>query len=615
VIFLRKLHKWLGLVIGAQFLVWLLSGLLISLVDQEKVSGEVTHHVVPLEASLAASVPIIPFSEMPLAITSIDAVTLENFITGPVYRVVSDGATILLDAAAGGIVRIDRALAERIARDSYSGDGSVVVVQRLESGSNEVRGVPGPIWRIDFDDGLATSVFVSEQDGFVQAHRNSRWRFVDFLLMLHFMDYVRVDSFNNPQIIAVGFGTLWIAMTGLLLVFNSFTRADFLWIPGMRAGGATLQSRVRSARRPQHQIALNGALSYYAGLAQEGVRLPSNCDGSGSCGLCRVKYEENVPQDTAVDREWIDAEALADGMRLACQHRPKQGDAIIVPDMAFQQAMQSAEVVSSRWLTPLLKEIRLRPEMPVDFVPGDYLEFQVPAFQVERDRFNVSTEFRHAWNDLEIPEHWFYSHRGRVARTYSIATAPNSAKPQELVFTVRFAPPPTGTSLPPGVGSSYMCSLQDGDHVEFRGPAGEFRLVDSNKEKILIGGGAGMAPLKSMVLHLLENQRWQGNLRYWYGARNQQEILYRDTFEALAANHANFDWQVALSDADDDREWEGYKGLVHEKISYALLKSHRDLRECEFYVCGPPQMLSATRRMLRDLGVTDSSVRFDDFGN
>lgn len=614
-IFFRKLHKWLGLVIGAQLVVWLLTGFLISLVDHKKASGEITRRPAAPEIALATSGPVIPLAELDLPARSIEAVTLENFVTGPVYRVVSDGATILLDASAGGVVRIDRSLADRIARDSYRGAGDVVAVERLVSGSDEVRDVRDPVWRVDFDDNLGTRVFVSEQDGRILAHRNSQWKLVDFLLMLHFMDYVRADSFNNPQIIAIGFGTLWIAMSGLLLIFNSFSRADFLWIPGMQASGTSIEGRVRTARRPERTIALDGALSYYAGLSQQGVRLPSNCDGSGSCGLCRVQFTENAPQETAVDREWIDAAALADGTRLACQHKPRTGEAIVVPDMAFQRVTQSANVVSYRWLTPLLKEIRLRPELPVDFVPGEYLEFKIPAFRADRRQMHLNPEFEPAWDELGVPESWSHSHQGQLTRTYSIATAGNSSQPQELVFTVRFAPPPAGSTLAPGAGSSYMCGLQVGDRVEFRGPAGEFRLNDSDNEKILIGGGAGMAPLKSMVLHLLENRCWQGQLRYWYGARNQQEILYRETFDALAAKHANFDWQIVLSDADDDREWAGHKGFVHEKISQVLLHGHRNLRECEFYVCGPPQMLSATRRMLRDLGVADSSVRFDDFGN
>lgn len=614
-IFFRKLHKWLGLVIGAQLIIWLLSGTIISLIDQQQVSGAVTRQTQGEDVSLASFGPLFPVSQVSPRVTSVHTVTLGSFLGGPVYRVESNDRTTLFDANTGAPLRIDRRLAEQVAVDSYGGAGQLVGIKRLETGSHEVRDFAGPVWRADFDDDLATRVYVSASDGKVLAHRNSQWKIVDFLLMLHFMDYVRADSFNNPQIIVVGFGTLWIAISGLLLVFHSFSRSDFLWLPGVGAGGRKVQGTVRSARHAGQQVALADSQSFYAGLSQRGINLPSNCDGSGSCGLCRVRYEEDVPAHTPVDREWLDSKALEQGMRLACQHKPRPGDVIVVPDMAFQQTSMQAEVVSGRWLTPLLKEIRLRPDVPVEFSPGDYLEFQVPAFQADLGRMGVPDSFMPVWDALTLPGNWSYADAGPVSRTYSIATAASKSQPQELVFTVRFAPPPMGSPWLPGAGSSYMCGLQNGDRVGFRGPAGDFRLIDSDREKILIGGGAGMAPLKSMVLHLLENRGWQGKLRFWYGARNQQEILYRNEFDSLVEKHANFEWEVALSDAADDRGWGGYLGLIHEVVFDQVLKNHSSLDDCEFYLCGPPPMLAATRQLLRDLGVPDRNVRFDDFGN
>lgn len=614
-IFFRKLHKWLGLIIGLQLVIWLLTGTIISLIDQQKVSGNITRALPGVDLPLSSSGPFFPVSGLTPAVASADSVSLDNFLLGPVYRVVADNATTLFDANSGEVVRIDQRLAERIAGNSYGGAGAVTGSERLEPGAHEVRSFSGPAWRIDFDDELATRVYVSAEDGAVLAHRNSSWKLFDFLLMLHFMDYVRADSFNNPQIIVVGFGTLWIAMSGLVLVFYSFSRSDFLWLPGMRSLARTVPGTVSSAAHGDQEVALDSALSYYAGLSQQGIKLPSNCDGSGSCGLCRVRYVENAPDHTPVDREWLDEEALDQGLRLACQHKPRANEVVVVPDIALQQESQEAEVVSSRWLTPLLKEIRLRPEKPVAFNPGDYLEFQVPAFQTNRDRLAIPESMWPVWDALCLPGTWSHAHADGVARTYSIATAPNQAERQELLFTVRFSPPPSDTQWLPGIGSSYMCGLQAGDRIAFRGPGGDFRLVDSDREKILIGGGAGMAPLKAMALHLLENLRWQGTLRYWYGARNENEILYRSTFEALAEKHANFEWEVALSDSRDDSNWGGHVGMIHEVVFEQVLKGHESLQDCEFYLCGPPPMLAATRQMLRDLGVADRRVRFDDFGN
>jgi len=614
-IFMRKLHKWLTLVIGVQLIVWLVTGTVISLINQEEVGGGVTRQPVSAGALAAPFGKLFPSTKLTLDTTAVQAITLLRILQHPVYRVELAGEVALFDASTGDQVQIDKPLAEAIARTSYTGIGEIASSELSASGSDEVRDFQGPIWRVNFADDLATRVYVSSRDGQVLAHRNSSWKIVDFLLMLHFMDYVRADSFNNPQIIVVGFGTLWIAISGVLLVLYSFSRSDFLWLPGFRSGGAKVSSKVGSANNEGQNYSLDSSLSYYSSLTQSGIRLSSNCDGSGSCGLCRVRFEKDAPAVTAVDREWINELELADGFRLGCQHKPRANDVIVVPDMAFQNSFQSAELVSSRWLTPLLKEICIRPDAAVRFRPGDHLEFQIPSFDVGLEEFDIPDPYINLWRGLGLPGRLVHSESGNLARTYSIATAPSSEEPQELHFTVRFAPPPANTGALPGIGSSYMCSLQAGDRLEFRGPAGEFLLQDSDREKILIGGGAGMAPLRSMAEHLLRNRQWEGKLRFWYGARNQQEILYRDNFESLAVEHRNFEWVVALSDAADDETWRGKRGFIHEVIFEHLLAQHASLNDCEFYLCGPPMMLAATRKMLRELNIPDSSVRFDDFGS
>ena len=615
-IFFRKLHKWLNLIIGAQLIIWLLTGTIISFIDQDKASGNVTRVASSDGSSLSTSESYFPVSRLPLGESIIRTVTLELFLGQPVYRGDEGDTAALFDARSGERLTINRALAEEIATKSYRGNGHVSSSERLDSGSNEVRAVKAPVWRVDFEDSLATRVYVTAEDGQLLAHRNNRWKAVDFLLMLHFMDYVRADSFNNLQIIIVGFGTLWIALSGLLLVFYSFSRSDFLWLPGMKSGGRMVTSTVGADGQTGQVLELDSSLSYYASLSQCGIKLSSNCDGSGSCGLCKVRYERDAPAHTAVDREWIGDEELANGLRLGCQHKPRSNDAVMLPDIAFQQSVRWAEVVSSRWLTPLLKEIRIRPDVSLQFVSGNYLEFQVPHYQMSLARLAVPESFAEVWDKLSIPDSWAQQTKGsETSRTYSVAVAPNQSEPQELAFNVRFAPPPAGTQFLPGVGSSFLCGSQVGERLAFRGPAGDFRLVDSDREKILIGGGAGMAPLKSMAVHLLKNRDWQGKVRFWYGARNQQEILYRETFETLAKEHENFEWQVALSEAIDDLQWQGHRGLIHQAIFEEVLKNHSMIQECEFYVCGPPSMLAATRKMLRQLGVADQRVRFEDFGN
>jgi Na+-transporting NADH:ubiquinone oxidoreductase subunit F len=617
VIFFRKLHKWLGLIIGAQMLVWMISGMLISLIDQKIVRGKATRQPATNSPPLAQFLPLYPAYQLPISMDSVRRVNLGSILSRPVYRVVQEDTTTLFDAQTGRKLLIDKVAAKQIALDSYRGEGKVVSSIMLEQGSDEMRGVADALWQVNFDDPLATRAYISAVDGRVLAHRNSRWVIVDFLLMLHFMDYLRADSFNNPQVIALGFGALWLAISGLLLVFYSFSRNDFRWLPGGMLQGKKVRVFAKSNARRGEEIALDSALSLYAGLSQCGINLPSNCDGSGSCGLCKVIYSETAPEPTSVDRERIGRSGLAAGERLACQHNPSSGDSIVIPDIAWEGDLQYGEISTTRWLTPLLKEICVKPHIPLQYLPGEYFQFRVPPYRMTPDELHVPAELRQQWAAISLPDEWQCS-ESRF-RAYSVATAPGQG--DALAFTVRFVPPPPGSATlpdtipPPGIGSSYMCSLQPGARVAFRGPAGDFQLVDSDHEKILIGGGAGMAPLKSMVLHLLKNQRWQGKLRFWYGARNQQEILYRETFESLAQEFPNFEWGVSLSDADEDQSWMGARGFIHQVVMDEVLLGHKNLQECEFYLCGPPLMLEATRHMLHALGIAEESIRLDDFGN
>ena len=616
-IFFRKLHKWLALIIGAQVLIWLISGMLISLVDQKTVSGGSTRLPGGEKIPLAQFLPLYPVSQLPISMAAVRQIKLTSLLANPVYRVVSQNRTLLFNASTGDELIIDQALAEQIAREGYRGEGQLISSRRLDQGSEEIRGVPGAVWQVNFDDPLATRAYISAIDGHLLAHRNSRWALVDFLLMLHFMDYGRADSFNNPQVIVLGFGALWLAMSGLLLVFSSFSLSDLSWLPGAMLQGAEVNVFARSNARRGEELALDSALLLYASLSLRGIKLPSNCDGSGSCGLCKVSYGEAAPAPTAVDREWIGAARLHDGQRLACQHKPRSGDAIVVPDIAWEASLQYGKITAARWLTPLLKEIRLKPDSPLQYRPGEYFQFQVPPYRMTRDQVDMPEKFLQDWAAIHLPNEWQCTEN--IFRAYSVATAPDQE--DSIAFTVRFSPPPPisdpppETPLPPGIGSAWLCSLRPGDRVAFRGPAGDFQLADSDREKILIGGGAGMAPLRSMALHLLKNRSWQGKLRFWYGARNQQEILYRDMFESLAEEFPNFEWGVALSDADDDETWLGERGLIHQIVLNNVLLGHDKLRECEFYLCGPPLMLQATRHMLRELDVPDESVRWDDFGN
>ena len=228
--FLRKLHKWLSLAIGIQVLLWVLSGCVISLLDAQTAGGRLTRQAIPNGSSLAEFGPLVGLENLPLAQEKVRSVALDTFFYRPVYRVALANSTLLFDAQTGRELIIDKPMAQRIALASYSGEGQLLDTQKLPQGSDEMRGVSGALWRSDFSDSLATRVYISAQDGRVLAHRNARWALLDFLLMLHFMDYERDDSFNNPQIIIITFATLWLTVSGFLLLFYSFSRRDFRWL-------------------------------------------------------------------------------------------------------------------------------------------------------------------------------------------------------------------------------------------------------------------------------------------------------------------------------------------------------------------------------------------------
>jgi len=248
----------------------------------------------------------------------------------------------------------------------------------------------------------------------------------------------------------------------------------------------------------------------------------------------------------------------------------------------------------------------------VDFTPGDYLQFEIPAYGTIRFRdFDIPEPYASVWR----AHHTFdlvSQHPGDVRRNnYSMAS--NARTESTLRFNVRIATPPPGQDCAPGVGSAYMFSLKPGDTVSAIGPFGDFHLKPTQKEMVYIGGGAGMSPLRAHLSHLFETEATARRVSFWYGARSRQEIFYQDYFEGLASKVPNFRFQLALSAALPEDNWTGHRGLIHEVVLEQYLKSHANLRAVEFYLCGPPQMIAACRKMLGSLGVVDSQIAFDEF--
>ena len=603
---MRKIHKWVGLLIGIQFALWLGSGLTMSLLDHDQVQG----HGYRAHATKAQPWPknALPASAvLGKGESTIQRVSSGWLLERPVYQAFNGEKTRLADALSGMTIDIDAPLASRLAQASYNGPGKAQAPLLLEH-TMEVRDHQGRLWRVDFKDEQETTVYLSAQTGEVLEHRNRTWRLFDMVWMLHIMDYTGRKNFNNPLVITAGIGGLWLALTGIWLLVASFHWSEFVprrWrlareLSVFGPNGTHLRT-VRAAAGD----------NVYVALAREGIQLPSNCGGGQSCGLCEVRFRGTAPPATAADRTHLGASKLRMGYRLACNLAVASDTDVEVAGGASLWTEYVATVERVTAVTPFLREIILKPdETPgPEYQPGAYLQVHVPHYDVSVHKLVRPEHHHQEWATLDLPEKLV--NREPVRRAYSLAL-PVDQTQGRLTLLARFSPGRMDKKRhPTGKGSTYLYTLEPGDRVCFSGPFGDFALKPLGREKVFIGGGAGMAPLRAMIRTLLAGQSSE-RIHFWYGARNLKEAPYIEEMEQLARQHPNFSWHLVLSDeAQNDDAL--LRGLVHEVAHDRLLKAHRALTECEFYLCGPPAMLKATRELLTKLDVPDSQVAYDDF--
>lgn len=600
---MRKIHKWIGLAVGLQLVLWMCSGFVMSLLDADQVRGREFRAPPPARQAWPADAQ--PLNRLLAAAPEpTQAVSTGWLADRPVYRLVRDNIAQLIDARSGQPVVLDAALAQRIAEASYRGPGRAMTVELVER-SLETRAHEGRVWRVAFDDAEDTTVYLS-QHGDVLEHRNKTWRLFDVFWMLHIMDYSGRQDFNNPLVVSAAVGGFWLALSGVWLLFTSFSLAEF--IPKRWRGTRALMvhapdgSRLRSLRG-------HAGDTVFVALAQQGLQLPSNCGGGQSCGLCEVRVRGAAPPATGADRALLPPERIEAGCRLACNLALDRNLDIEVRGGAELGAVHEAQVESVRALSPFLREVVLRPggTPGPEYRPGAFIQVHVPAYKMGRHQIDVTDEHRPAWAGLHLPAQW--SSGAPLRRSYSLS-APVSQADGRLTLLVRFCHGKQGgKNHPPGKGSAYVFGLKAGDRLTYSGPFGDFAIRPGGREKVFIGGGAGMAPLRAMVRDLLASGATEP-VHFWYGARTAADAPYVDEMNALAARHGNFGWQLVLS---EQRDAGGPTGLVHEAVREGLLKRHPDLLACDFYLCGPPPMLAATRAMLKLLGVPDDRVAFDDF--
>ncbi|HID8210034.1 TPA: NADH:ubiquinone reductase (Na(+)-transporting) subunit F [Serratia marcescens] len=349
-------------------------------------------------------------------------------------------------------------------------------------------------------------------------------------------------------------------------------------------------------------------------LSSQGIFVSSACGGGGSCGQCRVVIKEGGGDILPTELSHINKREAKEGCRLACQVNVKQNLKIELPEGIFGVKKWECEVISNDNKATFIKELKLKiPDgEDVPFRAGGFIQIEAPAHDISYADFDVPQEYRGDWDKFNL-----FRYRSTVndttVRAYSMANYPEEKG--IIMLNVRIAtPPPNNPDVPPGIMSSYIWSLKAGDKVTISGPFGEFFAKDTDAEMIFIGGGAGMAPMRSHIFDQLKRLNSKRKITFWYGARSLREMFYEDDFNQLQAENENFTWHVALSDPQPEDNWTGYTGFIHNVLLENYLRNHPAPEDCEFYMCGPPMMNAAVIKMLKDLGVEDENIMLDDFG-
>lgn len=350
-------------------------------------------------------------------------------------------------------------------------------------------------------------------------------------------------------------------------------------------------------------------------LANNKIFIPSACGGKGSCGVCRVHVHDGGGSMLPTELNHISRGEAREGCRLSCQVKVKSNMKIELEPAIFSVRRWDCEVVSNKNVATFIKELVLKlPEgEEVPFRAGGYVQLQCPPYNISFKDFEVDEEYRGDWDKFNL---WRINavNPEPIERAYSMANYP--LEKGVLKFNIRIATPPPRApeGTPPGVMSSFVFSLKPGDKITVSGPFGEFFARDTKNEMIFIGGGAGMAPMRSHIFDQFKRVHTDRKVSFWYGARSLREAFYIEDFDMIQRENPNFKWHLALSEPLPEDNWTGYKGFIHQILLENYLKDHPAPEDCEYYICGPPMMNTAVINMLTSLGVERENIMFDDFG-
>ena len=413
--------------------------------------------------------------------------------------------------------------------------------------------------------------------------------------------------------------TILILISGVIifLLVTLFLVGILLYVKKKLTPVGTVSIDINDGKRT---IVTETGNSLLATLGNNKVFLPSACGGSGTCGMCRCQVNSGAGSILPTETGFFSRKEQSQNWRLACQVKVKDNIQMHVQQEVLGIKKWDCTVVSNENVATYIKEfvVKLPEGENLEFKSGGYIQIEVPKCDVDYIFFNVGEKFRPEWEkykmfDLKMinPEPTF--------RAYSMANHP--AEGNIVMLNVRIATPPFDRvnggflKVNPGICSSYIYSLKPGDRITISGPYGEFFLKDNNNEMMFLGGGAGMAPMRSHLFHIFHTLKDRTRkVTFWYGARSLSEVFYYDEFSAIASAFPNFTFHLALSDPKPEDNWTGLKGFIHQVIYNNYLLKHEEPEEIDYYICGPPLMNSAVTKMLYDLGVPDENVLFDDFG-
>ena len=366
---------------------------------------------------------------------------------------------------------------------------------------------------------------------------------------------------------------------------------------------------------PAHTLTVPSGGTLLGVLANNKIFIPSACGGKGSCGVCKLDVVSGGGAILPTETNHITRGEARRGCRLSCQVKVKGDMDIRVPAEVFSVKRWMCVVRSNDNVATFIKELilELPPGEAVPFRAGGYIQIACPPHVVRYKDMDIGEQYRADWDKFNL---WQYVSQvdAPVERAYSMANYPEERGVIMLNVRVASPPPRASKGTPPGKMSSFIFNLKPGDKVEIAGPFGEFFARDTDAEMVFIGGGAGMAPMRSHIFDQFRRLATKRKVTFWYGARSLREAFYIDHFDALAAENENFEWRLALSDPLPEDNWQGYTGFIHQVLLDNYLQDHPAPEDCEYYICGPPPMMTACFNMLDGLGVEPQNILFDDFG-